>query len=327
VSVTAIFVTDRRGLDLARFSIASFIYSQTSKPDLTLYCDGFALAPDDVLFRLAADAGFRFTARPISSAMYAASRTDHHISTTTYAKLAAAIDAAKSYDRVFYTDFDILYFAPLPLLTLDFQGFPLAAAFDVSETTSVTDRHFEENCAASGVSKNYFNAGVLFIDAANCDLASLEAKYSEEVKKHDAHCLYKADCTTGDQCVWNTLFADNWLFLPISWNVQSSMRFTPAWQTAAARHYTGPVKFLPVRPWRSDAREAHYIRFLGSKLGHEVRAGALPFDLLFHLNGLRWRRSTTAITASIAEVNARIAGQFSGDRPANTICVEDGGAP
>lgn len=306
-----IFITDRRGLRLARHAVGSFALAHGGASDVRLYCDGFELAQDDPLTRLCASCGARFSTRPLSSASFAGLTTSAHISATSYAKFAALADAAKDFGRVLYADTDILFFAPLPLATVDLAEFPLAATHDVAETGGIVDPEFRRNCARNGLSDDYFNSGLMLFDVARLDLPRLEDRYHALIAAHEKECPYKERCVTGDQCVWNQLFEQRWLRLPFGWNAQSSMRFTPLWAQAQARHYTGPVKFLPARPWRSDLREARLIATVSERLGFTSGAllGAAPFDLLYRLNAQRWRESTQEIEAAARRIGRRIRDQ------------------
>jgi len=303
VCMNTIFITDQVGLKSARYSIASFVETQAPGSSITLYCDGFTLEPNDVLNSISRSRGFHFQAKTISSAAFSKEPTSQHISAATFLKFSAAVDASRDFKRVLYSDTDVLYF-----VRADFEGFnlreqPLAAAYDVAETTSITDPQFKENCDRNEVSSRYFNAGLLLIDSIKCNLEKLEQEYVSLVRSRRAFCPYKSDCTTGDQCVWNLMFENRWCPLPISLNVQSSMRFTDYWTNAAVRHYTGPIKFLPVRPWRSDSREVRYLKRLAALLGEEAPRSRVPGDVAYKLNALRWRKSIKRIDKSVLEVD------------------------
>jgi len=309
MKINVIFITDKKGIDLARFSIASFVRSQTDNCAITLYCDGFALDENDPVQRYATKAGARFTTKPISSDPFKSQKTLGHISVTTFSKFTAAMDASRDFDRVLYSDTDILYFDALPLRSLDFRGFPIAAAYDVAETSGVTDPTFVANCAANNVSPNYFNAGLIYLDTSNFEFDGFEKRYVEKATEHQRSCLYKCDCKTGDQCAWNLVFEDKWMRLPQTWNVQASMRFTESWKTAAVRHYTGAIKFLPTKPWRSDTRETAYLRSLAAELGVRLPQTSIPGNGIYFLNGLRWRRSAKVLNRAADELTVRINNQ------------------
>ncbi|CAN5301185.1 hypothetical protein BH11PSE2_BH11PSE2_02900 [soil metagenome] len=299
MKIAITLITDQRGYGLARYALASILASQTDAYDLYLHCDGFEPPPaTDSLFDLARRVGRRLIMRGVSDATYEGYGTAGHISTTTLKKFSAVRDLAGDYERVLYADTDILHFDALPLSTEDFAGRPVAAVYDIAESTGLTDPAFTENCRRGGVSPRYFNAGLMYFDTTACDMAALEARYRVLAADHQTSCPYKAGCTTNDQCSFNRLFEDAWHALPVTWNVQACARFTPAWAKAAARHYTGPKKFLPIRPWRNDARDRRYLARLAADLEQPAPAWSGWPSVIFPLNAkLRGNEARTARAA------------------------------
>jgi hypothetical protein len=52
------YVTDRKGYELARHAVVSFMLSQKTRSDIWIFCHGFMPEPDDTIFHIAVDRGF-----------------------------------------------------------------------------------------------------------------------------------------------------------------------------------------------------------------------------------------------------------------------------
>lgn len=298
-------VSDERGIDLAKFALASFFLSQDANIDAHLYCDGFQIDRKDPIFALARSRGFKLTAHEVSSRNFGTFKTARHITRTQFLKLVSVKDLLPVYDRVLYADIDLLFFHALDLAAVNFQGKRIAASFDVAEVSGITNADFAANCATHGLSVDYFNSGLILFNARAIDPDALERQYTDLIAAHQEGCRYKIPCRTFDQCVWNILFTNDWAFLPIAWNVQSSMRFTKAWRDATVRHYTGPKKFLPLASWRSDRREIALIKRISAKLRYATKRPVSPFGIGYTINSLRWAGGVKRISAAIDLVNAR----------------------
>ncbi|TDL81104.1 hypothetical protein E2L08_07130 [Palleronia sediminis] len=304
-TTAAVFVTDERGRDLARFSVASFALTQGWPCDIHLACDGFALPSDDPLRALCAERGIAFHTPALSSSGYAGLKSAAHISAAQFLKFAAVAPLTGRYRRVLYSDTDFLFLRDMPAHEVDLGGQPLGACFDVAEAGAITDPAFVRNCRAHGRSPLYFNSGLMLFDAEALDMEELRAPYEAAIQAHQARCDYKAVCRTNDQCVWNMLFEGRWHVLPGGWNVQSSMRFTKPWREARARHYTGPKKFTDPKPWRSDGIEYRAVARIAALIGPPGRAGGPPFDAIYRANGLRFLRQRARILRAAADLGAR----------------------
>lgn len=222
--------------------------------------------------------------------------------------MTALADAACDFRRVLCVEADMLFFKALPLSAVDLGDFKMAAVHDIAESGALVDPLCHDTCAQNGVSNDDFNAGLMLFDVAQIDVTRLIADFETLVAEHDRRCPYKSGCTTGEQCVWNQLFRDAWLSLPFCWNTQSALRFTTMWAQASARRYDGSVTFLPVRPWRSDLREARLIATISEGLGASSDAllGATPFDLVYRLNAWRRRATTQDVEAAARRIGRRI---------------------
>ncbi|WAJ27051.1 glycosyltransferase family 8 protein [Antarcticirhabdus aurantiaca] len=299
-------VTDLNGSKLANFAIASFILSQSKPVDIHLYQDGYKRQPHERLAELATSRGFKIQTHELSSDQFNGYRSAKHITKTQFLKFIAVKDLLGEYERVLYSDTDILFMRDLDLNSVDFGGCPLAACFDVAEVSGITNDQFAANCERNGLSKDYFNSGLMFFNSRLIDEAALHINYQRLLAEHQKACSYKTPCNTNDQCVWNLLFSGRWKFLPIGWNVQSSMRFTKTWRQASVRHYTGPKKFLPLAAWRSDMIELKLVRKIAAELGESIYNPTSPLGSIYMLNSLRWRGNISRIDKAVEVVNQRL---------------------
>jgi hypothetical protein len=118
-------------------------------------------------------------------------------------------------------------------------------------------------------------------------------QYSTGLNAHDVACPYKIRCTSIDQCALNSTFADDWLKLSVSYNMQAGAKFTQNWKTASVRHYCGPRKFIPLAPLRSDRRDVEYLNMIHEILGRPTSKLSLGYEFLHFLNSIRNFRNSS----------------------------------
>lgn len=261
------FLTDARGWPLARYAIASFILSQSNDYDIVLSCDGWP-GPDaaDPLLALARARGIRLETAvlaapaPENDPSAVNMRVFGHITATVFRKLDAVLPLLPRYARVVYADIDILFLHDARLHAVDLGGNPIGAVIDYSICGDDVAGSFAARSRANGISDRYFNSGLMVFDSARCDAARIAARYDEIQTTHQLFCPYLPDCETGDQCIFNQVFTQAWMELPLDLNVQTAAWRHPAWHTARIRHYTGGRKFLPVQYWHSDRTERRLLK-------------------------------------------------------------------
>jgi lipopolysaccharide biosynthesis glycosyltransferase len=280
-----VYVIDEKGYELARHAATSFILTQASFQDVHLFCDSFSPSPSDRLTELGRERGVRVHIEPIDNRH--TEITQGQITKTHFLKLEAVDRIVKAYDRVLYVDNDILFFDEIFLERIDLEGLPVGAVYDIAETGCLTNPDFIKDCRRNNRSPHYFNSGFMLFDSS---------KWSHEFKdiflqfslEHKLKCDYKQNCTLNDQCSFNRLFENNWKRLPLNFNVQACAKFTGRWDRALVRHYQGPSKFIPVRPWRNDARDMRLIKGIRLALGYKDRSYP-PSNILFGLNAFKRR--------------------------------------
>jgi lipopolysaccharide biosynthesis glycosyltransferase len=229
-----------------------------------------------------------------------------HVTTPTLLKLSAVDKLFGSYDRVVYLDNDVVVFDDLKIEAIQFGSLPIAAVadMDLSDTGAFRDwaRGYESGDADMSI--DYFNAGVLFFEAKNWRSDEFLQKYSAALDQHDLACRYKIKCTSIDQCAVNTVFEKNWKKLPLSYNMQASAKFTPAWQTASVRHYCGTRKAIPVTRFRNDSRDVRYLNEIRRVLGRPGTRFPPLYEVMFRLNALRNYRGDLAIRRYMQAIHA-----------------------
>lgn len=296
------YVTDAYGYELVRHSAVSVMLTQGARHDVHVFCNGFLPAADDMLRTAAERAGVRLRFNPIDDIDPGAIRFGGHITRTCLLKLDAIDALCDSYDRVLYLDGDVLVFRDLALDQIAMDGHPIAAVHDIAECGGITDPAFHANCARTGRSPNYFNAGVMVVDCRDWRaVPGLRNRYHALLRAHAEACDYKAACTTSEQCAFNILFERNWKRLPVTFNLQSCAMFSERWDAAAVRHYVGSRKFLPARPWRTDARDRAMLNRVRAELGLPS-VGRPGFAAAYALNRLRNRAMVRSVTAALAEI-------------------------
>jgi lipopolysaccharide biosynthesis glycosyltransferase len=287
-----VYVTDSRGFDLATLSALSLGLSQPRPCHIRIFCYQFTPVVSDVLSAAIARLGIELGFSDIEDAAAEQHQTHGHVTTPTLLKLRAVEHLIADYDRVIFLDNDILVFEDLKIESLAFGTMPIAAVADMDLSDSGALRGFDWSSAPSRIAgiASYFNAGFMVFESNNWRQDFLGA-YERELDQHDIGCSYKVNCTSIDQCALNTVFSGNWLNLPASYNMQASAKFTRSWQTAAARHYCGPRKYVPLSLLRSDRRDVRYLNTINGLLGRPRSRLALVYEAFFRLNAMRNARN------------------------------------
>ena len=307
MKVAFAYVTDERGLELAKHSIVSVALSQPNACDIHLFCYHFSPAS---LAQFATDlTGLRakVIAHTISDLEMEQHETWGHVTTPTLLKLSAVDKLFGSYDRVVYFDNDIVVFGDLKIDAIRFGASPIAAVadMDLSDTGAFRDSAWAHGGDKTNALIRYFNAGVLIFESKNWRNEFL-SKYAAALDQHDIECLYKIDCTSIDQCAINSVFEDNWVKLPLSYNTQASAKFTSAWQTASVRHYCGTRKVIPVSSFRNDSRDIRYLNDIRQVLGRPKTHFPMLYELMFRLNALRNYSGDLAVRRYMRAVQADV---------------------
>jgi len=266
-----VLVTDSKGLNLAEHAAAVAMLTQQTA-SYVIFCVGFEPPSINALTRGADALGKTVQYRNLSpvaelSAPYQSKGAHSHVSSAALFKMEALWSIQDEFDRALYIDSDVLLMKDFMLDCLDFEGMPIAGVYDIAKVGEIgSDRDFHTRCLTSNCSPHYFNSGVI---AANYERFSSKhvQSYRDALVRHYSICVYHEDCSCDDQCAWNIAFQEDWKRLPLSHNFQACALFNDGWSDATARHYVGPAKFLPVRPWRNDSRDTRLIAQARAILG------------------------------------------------------------
>lgn len=301
-------VTDQRGYRLARYAMASALLTQTDSYTPTLLLHGWdGPASDDGLLKLARRVGKPLELMRLDETAFDTHGlwTAAHISKTTYMKLAAFERLSQTYDHALYVDTDVLFYEPVSLGTIDFRGNPLAAVYDLADCNAIDQKHAPRH-RPDRTHGGYFNAGLMAFDFQNHDIRSMRELYHLNCEKHQTYCPIYLDCACSDQCPFNLTFAGKWTPLPLTWNMQTFVLQTPAWRTAAVRHYTGAKKFLPIQALRADKRERSFIKQIAEALGDHQPREWPGMGLLYWANGIRRSRARTLAAAAVTVIEEKM---------------------
>lgn len=306
-----VFVTDARGLDLARHAIAVAMATQDQFDAVVLSCVDFEPPRDAALEALAARRGLVLERQRIDLVDMPIAACDGqgvhaHVTAATFAKIFALDRLAGAYERALYVDIDALLMHPFDIRNLDFEGHPIAAVFDFAIASGYDNGgEIFRRTAALGRSADYLNAGVIAIDYAAWQ-PDFVARFSAAAARHGAHCDYKTSCSNNDQCCWNMVFENAWKKLPLTLNYQGCAMFNAGWRNAVVRHYVGSAKFLPLRAWRNDRKDTAVLRRARIDLALPPVRQQLFASLVRTLNRLRNRARARRMQRAIASLDARL---------------------
>jgi lipopolysaccharide biosynthesis glycosyltransferase len=281
----AVYVIDEKGYELAQHAATSLILTQSAFQDIHVFCHNFSPSPSNRLVEVGRQRGVRVHIEPIDHSHSVINQGQ--ITKTHFLKVEAVDRIAQAYDRILYVDHDILFFEELFLENINLEGLPVGAVYDIAETGCLTNPDFIKDCLHKKRSPHYFNSGFMLFDASKWN-HEFTANFLQFATEHKLSCDYKQNCKLNDQCSFNRLFENNWKRLPLNFNVQGCAKFTDRWDRAPVRHYQGPRKFLPVRPWRNDARDVRLIKGIREAMGYKD-GWYLSSRILFGLNAFKRR--------------------------------------
>jgi lipopolysaccharide biosynthesis glycosyltransferase len=310
MSVAIAMITDQKGYALARYALASVLLSQTHDYTPYLFVDRWDGPTDsDGLLHLGRSVG-----RPIEVVKFDTNvfgqmglKARSHVSLAAYLKFDALQYLSKRFDRALYADTDMLFYRSLDIAGVDFHGNPIGAVYDLGECLLHDVQGVEAKCYSSGYARDYFNSGLMLLDCAHGAFEALGPIYEAHCQTHLLQCPYDDRCALNDQCPFNMTFENRWTPLPLTWNVQSITMQTDLWDQAAIRHYTGLMKFLPLRARRADKKERRLIAKLATALGDTLPTLWPGMGALYWANALRRARARANVVRAtqITEYNTR----------------------
>jgi lipopolysaccharide biosynthesis glycosyltransferase len=287
--IAFVYVTDERGFDLATQSALSLALSQRRPCDIHIFCYRFRPVLSPQLSRAFEALNGTLTLDVVSDAAVERHQTCGHVTTPTLLKISILDKLVRHYDRIVYLDNDILVFDDLSIEAVAFGDAPIAAVvdMDLSDTGVMRDTWWARRSSTDRGMRDYFNAGLLIFEARNWRHDEFHGRYAAALDQHDVSCGYKVDCTSIDQCALNSVFQDNWVKLPATYNMQAGAKFTRSWQVAAVRHYCGPRKFIPVAMFRNDLRDIRVLNRIRDVVGLPRLRLPVLYEISFWINRIR----------------------------------------
>jgi len=310
IRLGVVYVGDANYHDMTLFSLASIARYHKASLDFHFMQDGYSRDFKTAFVRFVEARGHRLARSRIAFEAVSGERAEErsrytHITNTTFLR-AQALDAlVANYDYILYADGDILAFDDFHLEAA--AGFDelCAAGFDLSIATGLDRPEIFANCQKNGVSSDFFNAGLLLVNAAKWQATHATDRYVNSLRRHNICCPYFHVCNPNDQCALNMMVAGDWRRLPQSWNVQKSAMHTSVWATATIRHYTGRRKFLPIRRRTCDPREHALLQTLSREAGLPEWNGLYDFGVSYWLNKVRRLGYVSKIEHALGELDRR----------------------
>jgi lipopolysaccharide biosynthesis glycosyltransferase len=315
--LAVVYIVDVNYHDMTLFSLASIARCHWAPLDFHFMQDGYSREFEPGFVRFVEARGHRLARRRVAFQGVSDERAEErsrysHITNTAFLR-AQALDAlVADYDYILYADGDVLAFEVFDLEAV--AGFDelCAAGFDLSIATGMDRPEIFANCERNGVSPEFFNSGVLLVNASKWLATRASERYVDSLRRHSISCPYFDVCNPNDQCALNMMVAGDWRRLPKSWNVQKSAMHTSVWATATIRHYTGQRKFLPLRRRTCDPREHALLQTLSREAGLPEWNGLYDFGVSYWLNKMRRSGYATKIERAISKLDTRNAVNFGG---------------
>jgi lipopolysaccharide biosynthesis glycosyltransferase len=296
--IAVVYICDRKYHDITLYSIASIARSHRYPLDFFFLQSGYRAAIPPAMAAFIGSKGHSIerleAPRPGDAAKLEVQGEKHgHISGTALLKANAIEALAHSHDYILYIDGDTLAFVDIRCEELCGFAKTAGVCLDLAIGTGADDPLIFRRCEAAGISLFYFNSGFMLINAAKWSKTNALSRFAENFARHQRECPYLDPCPTHDQCVFNMTFQCDIVELPTTLNVQKCALQTRLWRGALLRHYTGPYKFLPVRPWRCDRKEHALLGSISRETGLPA-PGLYDLGLSYSLNGLRRRKAVAS---------------------------------
>jgi lipopolysaccharide biosynthesis glycosyltransferase len=312
-----LYLCDSNYHELTLYSLASIAQAHSAPLDLHMMQIGYSRLVPARMQSFIAGRGHQLIAGPVSfpdeiahmAQQYRVLHSDgyhSYLSNTALYKSCAIEALAKDYDYILYVDGDVLVFDDLHMEK--FAGFDeqYAAVFDLSFAADFGDPATLERCRVHNVSPEYFNSGVILVNAAKWRSIGALSHYLENLVRHSVECPYFVDpCDIPDQCALNMSAGGDWRRLPVTWNLQATAVHTQAWAKATIRHYTGPRKFLAWRPWTCDRLQYALLRTISHETGLPRVRGIYDFGLSYQLNAMRRAKRVAQLEHTILALDRK----------------------
>ena len=315
-SVAIVYATDRAYLTLTEFSIASLALFSTSHLDINLFVTPDTRSVDEKLVRFLKARGHTFNQQFLDPGSGALERValHPHISPVTLMKAQAIERAAAQNPRIVFLDGDVLACQAADFTSAFRFETTIAAVYDFVSYMNYDGQELIGHTERCGVSSDYFNAGVMFVDGRRWAAEGAFSRFLKNAEGHSDRCPYRhdasgndpGDCKGADQCAFNMTFEKDWTPLDFRWNVQKPLRHMALWQCAILRHYTGFRKFLASSSVNRDSVErkvlARIVQEAGLRLPQPLQSDG---GLMFLVDRLKYHRDKEQYVAVVRKLCAR----------------------
>jgi lipopolysaccharide biosynthesis glycosyltransferase len=316
-----VLISDKNYHEVTEFCIASLIVYHKSQLDIHFFQVDYEADFRVSLKRYAEERGHRLYTHFMEKLGFkddlgvASASLHQHISIVTLMKAHAIESLSVKYDRIVYLDGDVLVCNDLDFN--DVFGFKtsFAAVYDFVSYMRFDGQDLIAHAEKTGVSPDYFNAGVILINSDLWMSKGMLARYLDNLSRHTAHCPYRhdergndpGDCRGADQCAFNMTAESDWTPLDFRWNAQKPIRHTRPWRDAILRHYTGRKKFLTEEAKTRDGVEYRTIRKVAAVTGLQPsNKTKYLFGVHFLADKLRYISITGKYAAMLSILSGRM---------------------
>ena len=196
-----------------------------------------------------------------------------------YARLVIDRLLPADVERVLYLDCDMLVREKIEALyDIDMEGFAIAAVRDTAGPFIVGGRDLRRNRDIFDLADPYFNAGMILIDVAQWREAAIVDRLEQALRDGVMARIYY------DQDLLNLIFRDNWLHLPVRWNIMDARKPHEAFNPAIL-HYTGKQK-----PWDLFSTTAYHRTY------RHVMTNELFYRFMSHRRKRFWNKQLRRLT-------------------------------
>lgn len=306
-----VLLTDQKGYQLTEHAVAIAVLTQKSFNHCIIFCNDFVADSKCRLVSEASKRGISVEFRQVSAESSIGTSENHkhsnsHVTPTALLKMRALNSLKNEFSRALYVDGDVLLMRDMDIGKIAFEGYPIAAVYDIATVGNIARHHeFFERCAHFGRSPHYFNTGLIAADLQAWS-SDLVMSFDKAAAKHNLSCDYEENCGNIDQCVWNIVFERNWKRLSLSWNLQAIAMFSERWEYASVRHYVGKTKFIPFVGWRNDQRDIYLLNEARAILGLGT-IGTTWAPVVRELNKIRNRKANRMVCEAIESIELMFA--------------------
>jgi lipopolysaccharide biosynthesis glycosyltransferase len=307
--IAALYSCDINYHELTLYSLASVARAHQSSLDFHIMQVDYRRAVPSNFHEFMTARGHRLftttaTATPVKSEQRVGTSWEH-LTDAMFHKAAAIQSLVSDYDYIIYLDSDLLAFRELRFDALIGFDELCAACFDIPVASGIEHPDFFLNCEQSHVSPQFFNVGLIVVNAAQWVATRAHERFINALTQHAAGCPYFRRCVLNDQCVFNMVVNGNFRPLPLKFNMQQGALHTKAWETATIRHYNGRDKFLKWRPWTCDPLQHKLLQSICRDAGLPRPSGIYDFGVSYRLNGIRRRRTIARFEQAIETLHGK----------------------